>query len=333
MIKQNLVSFHIIERESNQQNLVTWTYPTVTNDLAAYLKIRCFPPQSDKELFFYLRKNNLWIYIKNFFHKEKLTALIVLAEEFSLDKFKLLCDVLEKNYKKTSNPVELVKLYINLISGKSAYYQQNGSEIGLNLKTFSTEVGVKDMIINFGLEIILIYNAILLKRRILVYHRDIERLQKKMVPMTYIILFRNLKDHFLPWTENVSELKGNSFYLAGTTEENALSNERYYDLYVNLLENEIVISKAAKDCFTMAKVHKDIAHFLVELSESDLNETKVIEQIQNKTDDVIKQLYSIATSRDNKKMITINDLKSKKYGLPLENFLFNLAVAENIMML
>lgn len=40
--------------------------------------------------------------------------------------------------------------------------------------------------------------------------------------------------------------KGVSFYLASTTGENALANERYYDLYVNLLENEITISKSAK---------------------------------------------------------------------------------------
>lgn len=133
-----------IERESSQQNLVTWTYPTLTDELAVYLKTRCFPPQPDnKELYFYLRKNSLWIYIKNFFHKDKLTALIVLADEFTPDEYKLLCDVLEKKYIKTNNPVELVKLYINLISGKSTYCQENGSEIGLNLKTFSTEVGVK----------------------------------------------------------------------------------------------------------------------------------------------------------------------------------------------
>ncbi|XP_018579887.1 protein FAM45A [Anoplophora glabripennis] len=333
MVKQNLVSFHIIERESSQQNLVTWTYPTLTDELTAYLKARCFPPESDKDLFFYLRKNNLWMYIQNYFHKQKLTALIVVAEEFIPDKYKLLCDILEKKYTKTSSPVELVKLYINLISGKSIYYQENGSEIGLDLKARSTEVGIKDLISNFGLEIILIYNAILLKRRILIYHHDIEKLQKKMAPMTYLIPFRNLKDYLLPWIENINELKGCSFYLAGTTEKNALSNERYYDLYVNLLENEITISKAAKDCFTMAKIHKDIALFLVQLSESDLSEIKVIEQIQNKTKDVVQQLYSIAVSRDNKKMVTMNDLKSKKYSPPLENFLFNMAVAENIMIL
>lgn len=133
-----------IERESNQQNLVTWTYPTVANEISAYLKARCFPTQSNnKNTFFYLRKNNLWIYIKNFVYKEKLTALIVVTEEFVPHKYKLLCDILEKKYAKTNSPVELVKLYINLISGGSAYYQENGSEIGLNLKTFSTEVGIK----------------------------------------------------------------------------------------------------------------------------------------------------------------------------------------------
>lgn len=35
-----------------------------------------------------------------------------------------------------------------------------------------------DLISSFGLDIILIFNAILLKRRILVYHHDVEKLQE-----------------------------------------------------------------------------------------------------------------------------------------------------------
>lgn len=112
--------------------------------MATFLKARCFPARlGNKYLFFYLKKNDSWIYIKNFLNKEKLTSLIVVTQELVPHKYKLLGDILEKKYAKTNNPVELVKLYINLISGGSACYQENGSEIGLDLKTFSTEVGIK----------------------------------------------------------------------------------------------------------------------------------------------------------------------------------------------
>lgn len=80
----------------------------------------------------------------------------------------------------------------------------------------------------------------------------------------------------------------------------------------------------------MTKVQKDIALTLVQLAEDDIDETKIIEAIKMKTDDILSQLYSLT---DNKKMLTINELKSRKFNPKLENFLFNLAIAEGIMMI
>ncbi|KAJ8918787.1 hypothetical protein NQ315_011071 [Exocentrus adspersus] len=332
-MKRNLISFHIIERESDEQNLITWTYPTITEDLTKHITTRCFPLRlADKGLFFYLLKNNLWIYIKNFIHKEKSAAVIVIAQELAPPKYKLLCEIFVNNYIRTNNPVELVKLYIKSVSMDSICYQENGSEYTLDLKKVTNNAKVKDLINDFGLHTVLIYNAILLKRRTLVYHPDIERLQEKLFAITYLVPNRNPKEYLHPYTGSISELKGIPFFVAGTAQENVLVDQKSFDLHVNLQDKEITLSKIAQENFVLSKVDKDMAQFLVQLSKSDYPDEKVVEEINNRTDGLFQQLHSIAVSIDGKKMLTMDNLKSRKYNPALETFLFNLAVAENMMM-
>jgi hypothetical protein len=86
---------------------------------------------------------------------------------------------------------------------------------------------------------------------------------------------------------------------------------------------------------SMTKTHKEIADFLVKLSTSELSEKDIKQQILKKTTDLLSLLKNMATvtAGSDLKMITTNELKSKKFHPALENFLFNLALAENMMML
>lgn len=83
------------------------------------------------------------------------------------------------------------------------------------------------------------------------------------------------------------------------------------------------------EILAMTKMHKSLATFLVGLSTSDLSESQIQLQIAEKNSNVLDLLKNISENQ----MITISELKSKKYQPSVENFLFNLALAENIMML
>ncbi|KAJ8985001.1 hypothetical protein NQ317_016912 [Molorchus minor] len=268
------------ERES-KQNLMTWTYPTITDGTKSYVISRCFfAPQWRRDFSFTCGKT-----IPGF-------ILNILLRIHKNVPYKEILD--------------LVKLYLNLITTGAVCYQDNGTELNLPGKNYNTETNIKALIGDFGREIILLYNAILLKRRILVYHHDIEKLQRKLIALTNLVPIRKPSEFLCP-------PNGISFYLAGTIDEYSEKGEKYFDIHVNLVTNEIIISKEAKDCFVMSKIHKDLAYVLVELAGSDLNERKVIDEIQNKTNDILKQLHSIANCvTDNRKMLSINDLKSKK---------------------
>lgn len=86
----------------------------------------------------------------------------------------------------------------------------------------------------------------------------------------------------------------------------------------------------------MTKTHKEIALFMVQLGENQsLTEAQIISEISDKTQDLLNQLKSLATvtTPESRKMVFIETFKEKNFAPAVENFLINLAIAENLIML
>ena len=88
------------------------------------------------------------------------------------------------------------------------------------------------------------------------------------------------------------------------------------------------------ECLTMTKTHKEIALFLVQICENQsYTEAQVISEIADKTRDLLNQLTTIAKIEisDKRKIISLRTIKDKNLTPAVENFLINLAVAENFV--
>lgn len=86
----------------------------------------------------------------------------------------------------------------------------------------------------------------------------------------------------------------------------------------------------------MTKTHKEIALFMIQLSENQSYiETQIISEINDKTQDLLNQLKSLAVVQgpDGRKMVSAQSLKEKNLPPAVENFLINLAIAENLFLL
>lgn len=57
----------------------------------------------------------------------------------------------------------------------------------------------------FGIEIILLYTAILLKKRIVIYHDNLEILLKHLQSISVLLIHRNICDNLIPFVENDSQ--------------------------------------------------------------------------------------------------------------------------------
>ncbi|XP_044260743.1 DENN domain-containing protein 10-like [Tribolium madens] len=328
-----LISFHIVENENNK-NFLSWTYPTVTDEHKKHILSNCFARGVQNE-YICGRVQNNWIYI-NQFVSNKTFAIVIVAKEFEPTKYRQLCDILGKKYSKCQNPVELVTLYLNLFTTSgSCSLQENGASYVCNFKNYESVTNLKEFIASFDLEIILLYTAILLKRRILLFDYNTELLLSELLAISNLVPQRKVADYLYPIIESSNKLKGLSFYVAGTTNRDLLKDEHLYDLFVNLSTREVTVSPKAEEIMAMTKTHKEIATFLIKLSASHLTENQVKQQIFQKTKELLNLLTSLTsvTTDNDVKMITMNDLRAKKYHPNFENFLFNLAVSENMMIL
>lgn len=86
----------------------------------------------------------------------------------------------------------------------------------------------------------------------------------------------------------------------------------------------------------MTKTHKEIAMFMVQLCENQsLTESQVISEIADKTQDLLNQLTTLATIEisEGEKRVLIQSIKEKNLAPAVENFLINLAVVENLLIM
>lgn len=346
-----LLACNIIERDSNGDVLWTWTYPSVT-ELQRSLILRKCGLDNDHltvQPFVYGRYGKMWYYINctevfdsDNLPKVKQFALVVWSKDLNAEKYETLCRILSKTYCKTGNPAIMLQLYLSVLTRGSCTTEENGTFLVRDFESrkYTSCTMLKELINTFGLESILIYTSLLLKKKIVVYHHSLEALLKWIRTFPVMMWHRRNNEVLYPWIdlvpEEIVDLKSNSYYIAGCRDSTIGTHVDLYDVLVNLPAREITIAQHAKESMTMTKTHKEIAVFMVQLAERDnITEQQVIKEIADKTKELLNQLMSLATvsTPEGKQMVSIETLRKRNLPPALDNFLFNLAVAENIMML
>ncbi|XP_011259085.1 protein FAM45A isoform X2 [Camponotus floridanus] len=304
---------------------------------------------SSPHVFVCARHGHDWFYIhcSEVFDSDKLPkvkqfALVLFAKDFNPQKYEVLSRVLSKMYCKTGKPTEILQLYLSVFTKGSCSTQENGTFVSddFNTHRFAASTNVKELIKTFELETILIYTALLLKKKIIIYHHSLEQLLKWIRTFPALMKHRKVTDNLFPWIDLVNdeliELKRYSYYVAGCSNSSISSRTDLYDLLVNIPAREITVASHAKESLTMTKTHKEIALFMVQLCENqNYTEAQIISEISDKTKDLLNQLISLATVQapDGRKMISIEIFKEKNFAPAVESFLINLAIAENLFML
>ncbi|KAL6263311.1 hypothetical protein P5V15_006109 [Pogonomyrmex californicus] len=347
----DLISCSVIEKDCNGDVLWTWSYPSVTESqkIAVTRKCNLKLEHSSPHTFVCARHGHDWFYIhcSEVFDSDKLPkvkqfALVLFAKDFNLQKYEVLSRVLSKMYCKTGKPTEILQLYLSVFTKGSCSTQENGTFVSddFNTHRFAASTNVKELIKTFELETILIYTALLLKKKIIVYHHSLEQLFKWIRTFPALMKHRKITDNLFPWIDLVNdeliELKKYSHYVAGCNNSSISSRIDLYDLLVNIPAREITVAPHAKESLTMTKTHKEIALFMIQLCENqNYTEAQIISEISDKTQDLLNQLTSLATVQapDGKRMISIEIFREKNLAPAVESFLINLAIAENLFML
>lgn len=347
----DLKAIGLIEKDTNSDVLWTWSYPCFTSEERSLLLPKCDLENdslsSEQPVWFrYCHHHKDWFYMyqtevfdSDNLSRVRLFVLVLHTRDFSPDKYETLARILSKVYCKTGDPTALLRLFLSVSVKGSCTTEENGTFL---LKDFEcrrslTQVPIKDIIKMFGLEAIIIYTAIMLKKRVIVYHHKLSVLLNYIRALTALSQHRPGWEHFYPFMElspaEVAELSSMTHYLAGFRDANVESRLELYDVFVNLAAIEVTVAPHSKDAFQMSKTHKEIAMFMVRQADnSNLTDQEVARDISGKTQELLTNLKSATTvGPGGRRVVSFASLRDLKLAPALENFYWNLAVAEGLV--
>jgi len=193
---------------------------------------------------------------------------------------------------------------------------------------------LKDIVRIFGEEVVLIWVALMTKKRIVVYADKLPVLLKVIRGFPVLVWHRqnwNILRPFVTSTpQEIAELTSSGVYCAGFFDPSIRSQESLYDLFVDVNSRTITVAAHAQDDFVLGSVHQDIANFLTANANEETTDQALIKGLAGKTKDLLTKLEGLRVEdpEDKKLYITTEILEQRKLPPSTVRFLYNVANAE-----
>ncbi|KAM4704524.1 DENN domain-containing protein 10 [Rhinophrynus dorsalis] len=346
---QLLLSVGLIEKDTNGDTLWVWCYPSINGELRELLLKKCCLREEKRapHNFLYGQYKRAWFYITSAQVEEasvleKVThfCVVLTAKDFNPEKYAAFSRILCRIYLKQGSPVPMMESYISVLTKGACRSEENGTFLCRDYdqrKSFLSSC-IRDVVSQFGMESVILYSAMMLKKRIVVYHPRLEVLQEFTRALPAFVWHRQDWSIVHPYVhldqEEIEALRSCTGYVAGFCDPDVSNRTELYDVYVNLSESNIIISPSAKETLTLGKLHKDIGQLIVQSAEDpETSDSQVIKDICGKTREILSMLSSFveATGDQEKPTINVDLLKQKRFPPATENFLFHLAAAEQML--
>eukprot|EP00277_Geminigera_cryophila_P017834 CAMPEP_0179442054 /NCGR_PEP_ID=MMETSP0799-20121207/25546_1 /TAXON_ID=46947 /ORGANISM="Geminigera cryophila, Strain CCMP2564" /LENGTH=316 /DNA_ID=CAMNT_0021226805 /DNA_START=54 /DNA_END=1004 /DNA_ORIENTATION=+ len=252
------------------------------------------------------------------------------SKQFDPEKHGAICQELAKEYANAGTPLKVLEGYLSILTLSSfgGYSEKN---FLLDEDAMKSSVPLGWVIESFGVEVVLLWTAMLLKKRVVVYSNKVTELQRLLRVLPALVWHRGnwnvMRPYILADDTGLADLQG--VYCAGVTEP-LESRQDLWDLYVDLPALSISVASAAKKDFTMTSVHKDLAGALTRAyAHGEGSNTSLVDVISEKTNGVISKLEILAEAEVGR-VLTAAALQEQLSNAALSHFLFGVALAERL---
>lgn len=234
----------------------------------------------------------------------------------------------------------MMESYIAVLTKGICQSEENGSFLSKDFDVRKAYLAgsIKDIVSQFGMETVILHTALMLKKRIVVYHPKIEVVQEFTRTLPALVWHRQdwtiLHSYVHLDADELEALQLCTGYIAGFVDSEVSNRADLYDVFVNLADSEITIAPLAKEAMTMGKLHKEIGHLIVQSAEDpEKSDSQVIQDISLKTKEIFTNLapFSEVSGDGGKRVLNLEALKQRRFPPATENFLYHLAAAEQML--
>lgn len=326
-----------------------WCYPSTTATLRNLLLRKCCLTDENKLLhpFVFGQYRRTWFYITTIEVPEssilkKVThfSIVLTTKDFNPEKYAAFTRILCRMYLKHGSPVKMMESYIAVLTKGICQSEENGSFLSKDFDVRKAYLAgsIKDIVSQFGMETVILHTALMLKKRIVVYHPKIEAVQEFTRTLPALVWHRQdwtiLHSYVHLNADELEALQMCTGYIAGFVDLEVSNRPDLYDVFVNLAESEITIAPLAKEAMAMGKLHKEMGQLIVQSAEDpEKSDSQVIQDIALKTREIFTNLapFSEVSADGEKRVLNLEALKQKRFPPATENFLYHLAAAEQML--
>ncbi|XP_049480300.1 DENN domain-containing protein 10-like isoform X1 [Panthera uncia] len=292
-----------VEKDTNGEVLWVWCYPSTTATLRSLLLRKCCLTDENKLLhpFVFGQYRRTWFYIttvevpdSSVLIKVTHFSIVLTAKDFNPEKYAAFTRILCRMYLKHGSPVKMMESYIAVLTKGICQSEENGSFLSKDFDARKAYLAgsIKDIVSQFGMETVILHTALMLKKRIVVYHPKIEAVQEFTRTLPALVWHRQdwtiLHSYVHLSAEELEALRMCPGYIAGFVDLEVSNRSDLYDVFVNLADREITVAPLAKEAMTMGKLHKEIGQLIVQSAEDPEKSDSQVIQVTPQSPDLLR---------------------------------------------
>jgi hypothetical protein len=330
------LSLGLVEHDVNGDDFCVWMYPSLSAVLQNVIISR-ISTEGQLSPYIYFKYKNDWVYALTMpVSKEIVTdvlsaSIVIVSKSFNPEKFNSLAVILFEQYSSTGDPTKILEGYLSVHTSGNFSNKAGTFDVSL-FKDDDALLNVsclKELATSLGVEFTVLWNAVLLKKRILVVDENPEKLLNVVRSLPQLAWHRKdysiLRPIVRDEPEHLEDLKSSGVFIAGTLDGSLASQSDLYDVLLSFPEPRVTVTTHAVAEMKMCSVHRELAALCEEHCETDLDLLKILAK---KTHSLVSNLKNMMPAGEK---LTEDLINEKVSNVAAQQWLVRLATAENLM--
>ena len=343
--RADIATISILELDTNDDAMMVWMYPAVDAELQEVLLSRSELREGVSEAqslpFRFGKHKDVWHYAlaprgaelpNAVLPKTAAVTICLTSSRFNPEKYEKLLEVLAYEYVATGDPLRVMKSV--LLVATTERCATSDKELSWRGGAWNDQdallanCSLSEIVALFGQESILLWHAMLLKKRIVVLGSNAAHVQRLVRALPLLVWHRRdwsiLRPHVQLEPVQLADLAKAGVFVAGFTDDAVAGREALRDVLVDVDSRRVNISSAAAGDFKMTAHHKSLAKKLMAGAERGASNEDMVKVALAKTKEIIGGLKNLAAGSP----LTPEVLAAKKLSAADSRFFFNVACVE-----